>query len=49
MPTVRHQCRYFGTHSNLHLQAVFAAMFPHSDWTIMTQMISFQLALIRTI
>ncbi len=36
-------------HSDLRLQAAFLVMFPHSDWTMMPQMISLLMALTRIV
>jgi hypothetical protein len=50
----RIRCRLLGTsadisaqlcHSVLRLQAAFLVMFPHSDWTMVPQMISLLIAL----
>jgi hypothetical protein len=52
------RCRLLGTsadisaqlcHSDLRLQAAFLVMFPHSDWTMMPQMVSLLMALTQIV
>jgi hypothetical protein len=53
-----YRCRLLGTsadisaqlcHSDLRLQAAFLVMFPHSDWTMVPQMISLLIALTQIV